>query len=281
MTRRNRFSRYLLLILFCLSAIATAAAESTSYTLARPPQLSSEITERDWLPFVNYLCKKSGLDIRLKLYAKRSQFEDDLVKGTPDLFFGNPGYMTVAHRLHQYLPLVRSGSSSLKGIIVTRVNSGITTIQQLDQQEIAFPGENAFAASLYLRSMLKTQAGIRFTPIYVRGHDNVYRNVLSGNVIAGGGVLRTLNRENDKLRAQLKILYQTPGLPPHPLAYHPRVPLATRNLLSKIILAMPGDPEGKVLLEKIKLTNPVRADYAHDYQSLEKVALGMYADLIE
>ena len=269
----------IVVMLFC-SLAQHALAASTEYTLARAPQRSIELTEKDWLPFSRYLSEKSGINIKLRLYEKRSQFEQDVKNGAVDFFFGNPGYLVVANKRHGYLPLVRSGKDKLKGIIVVRADSGIKHVKELNGQQIVFPGETAFAASLYLRSQLKKQLGINFTPKYVPGHDNVYRNVLSGNFIAGGGVLRTLKREAKKIKEQLQIIYETPSMHPHPLVAHPRVPATIRDQITTIIMDMPNDPLGKEILDKVKLKMPVVADYNRDYKSIEILALDMYSELL-
>lgn len=268
-----------LVILFCAFPQLLLAA-SQEYLLARAPQRSIELTEKDWLPFVQYISEKSGVNIKLKLYEKRSQFEKDLQQGSVDFFYGNPGYLVVANKLHDYQPLVRSANSKLKGIVVVRTDSGIKDIKELNGQQIVFPGENAFAASLYLRAQLKKQLGLKFIPKYVSGHDNVYRNVLSGNFVAGGGVQRTLNREAGKVKEQLQIIYETPGMHPHPLVVHPRVPMSIKEKITAVIIDMPNHPNAKELLDKVKLKMPITADYKRDYESIENLALDMYSDLL-
>lgn len=38
------------------------------------------------------------------------------------------------------------------------------------------------------------------------------------------------------------------------------------------------DPAGQALLKEVLIPNPVRADYARDYQSLEKLKLDKYVE---
>jgi phosphonate transport system substrate-binding protein len=124
-----------------------------------------------------------------------------------------------------------------------------------------------------MRTILKEQEKIRFTSLYVKTHTNVYRHVLLGKTVAGGGINNTFNQEPAEVRAKLRVLLETPGVPPHPLSAHPRVPAAVRQSVSEAMLNMASDPVGRTLLKNIQIPNPVAADYVKDYQPLEKFRL--------
>ena len=256
------------------------SAEQT-YILARAPQFSSVTMSRLWTPFVKYLSHTTGYKFRLKLYHDRTDFEADLKQGRPDLFYANPGYFAVMHRKYAYVPLVRSNARQLKGIIVARKNSGIDSIQQLNGKTISFPGKNAFAASLYIRSILKNKLKINIKTKYIAGHDNVYRSVVSGRSLAGGGVYRTLNVEQVNLKSQLKVVYETPGLAPHPLAAHPRLTKKIQEAVIKSVLKLSTEKEGRAMLSAIKLIKPIRADFQRDYQMLDSMAVEMYQHIFD
>ncbi|MDH5326941.1 MAG: phosphate/phosphite/phosphonate ABC transporter substrate-binding protein [Gammaproteobacteria bacterium] len=270
------------ILLFSLSeTYANNRSDSTdTYVLARAPQRSHVKTVKDWEPFAEFLRTKTGADIRLKVYDSRDHFEHDLLQGKVDLVYANPGYLIAAKELIDYQPLVRSGKRKLTGIIVTRKSSGINSLQDLSNKTLAFPDKNAFAASLYVRSILDNE-NIPFQAEYVNGHDNVYRNVANGKFIAGGGVYRTLDREPTALRTQLQVIYETPGMSPHPLFAHPRVPKNLRDRIVQIILAMPEDTKNAIILERIKIHHPVKADFQTDYASIRSLALQMYKTLLQ
>lgn len=265
---------------FSLSYVVNAT-EDRIYILARAPQVTPQKTIKHWQPFVNYLSKATGIKIKLKVYEKRDSFQADLKKGTPDFYYGNPGYAVVMKKLHNYRPLVRSGNKQLKGIITVKSDSNIKSIKQLNNKKITFPGPNAFAASLYLRSQLKNNEKIDFTPTYVRGHDTVYKTVLRGKSMAGGGVYRTLGQEKQENKKQLRVIYETPGLSPHPLAAHPRVAESVSKKITAAILDMQNNKKGKSILSKIKLKKPVAADYKRDYMPIEDIAISMYSSFLK
>lgn len=234
-----------------------------------------------WTPFVQHLSKTTGVNISLKVYTARADFERDLANGNVDLYFGNPGYGIVGHLRHGYLPLIRSDKKFLKGIIVVKKDSGIKTIEQLGNQVIVFPGENAFAASLYLRSILKSNFDLNYQPVYSDSHDNAYRTVLIGKTVAAGGVIRTLQQEPPERRQQLQIIYTTPGMKSHPLMALPDIALSTRTAIQKTIINLDSNTTGRKLLKSVKLQKPVIANYASDYKPIEHLAIKMYNFLLE
>jgi len=269
----------LLIIILTLPSFNTLAQKTL--VLARAPQLSPELISKTWTPFVEYLSENTGLPIKLKVYFTREEFESDLKKGKVDLYYGNPGYGVIGHVKHGYIPLIRSDRKLLEGIIVVRADSKIKSIAELEGKIISFPSKNAFAASLYIRSLLEDNNSLTFTPKYSGSHDNTYRSVLVGSSVAGGGVKRTLEREHDRLKKQLKIIYTTPGIKSHPLMILPRINESDRQKIQSAILSLDNSEPGKAMLKEIKLQNPVPANYAKDYKPIEKLAKKMYPDLLK
>ena len=262
---------FLLALLTLFSSVTFA-----ELVLGRAPQLSNIVTAKIWSPYVEYLSEKTGEKIRLKLYSERPEFEQDIHNGILDLFFGNPAYGVVGKLKHGYEPLVRSNKRSLKGIIVTRNESGINSVNDLKNSQIVFPSKTAFAATLYIQDQLDNVLKIPYQSVYSNTHDNVYRGVLIGKYPAGGGVRRTLNREPERVKKQLKIIYETPGVKPHPLMAHPRVSKKTQQAIIDATIELKHTEQGRKLLRKLKLRDPVRPSYADDYQSLEKLVHKVY-----
>jgi len=267
-------------IFIALILISVVSPTYAELVLARAPQLSPSILAKIWTPYVNYLSEETGEKITLKLYSERSKFESDIVKENIDLYFGNPAYAVIGKLSKGYIPLVRGDKKRLKGIIVTRVDSGINSVEDLRNKVIVFPGNTAFAASLYIRDQLTNHLQIPFKEAFVNTHDNGYRSVLAGKYVASGGVRRTLGREPESLKNKLKVIYETPGVKPHVLVVHPRVPKNIQEKLLKATINLTKTEVGKAMLKKIKLVDPVRANYKEDYMQLEELAVKVYDHLL-
>ena len=269
-----------LVFLLAVQFVCSTVLASPSLVLARAPQLSPSIISQQWGPFIKHLSVTTGIDITLKVYTDRASFEHDILAGKVDLYFGNPGYGIIGHLLHGYTPIIRSNRKLLEGILVVKKDSGIKNIEQLNNKIIAFPDENAFAASLYIRARMNSDLKIDFQPLYTGSHNNSYRAVLIGKAAAGGGVQRTLENEDSALREQLLTIYTTPGMKSHPLMIHPKVSENIRNSIQQAILDMDTDSAGKKLLKTIKLQQPVIADYLRDYKSVESFAIEAYQNMM-
>jgi phosphonate transport system substrate-binding protein len=256
--------------------LASQYAYAATYTVARAPQQSKEVTLRSWGPFVEYLNNNTEHEFKLLVFESREKFELGLANAKFDFAFGNPGYAVIARHMHGYTPLLRSSQKQLKGIIVARKDSLFNSVADMEGARIAFPDPTAFAASLYIRFNLTKQRKLNFKEVYVGSHDNVYRNVLVSSDLAGGGVRRTLEREPEGLKKQLKIIYETPGIAPHPLIAHKRVPKEVRQSVIHAVLELQNSDSGKALLHKAKLRKPVIVDYEKDYAPIESLALEMY-----
>jgi phosphonate transport system substrate-binding protein len=131
-----------------------------------------------------------------------------------------------------------------------------------------------------MRALLAEHEKIRIVPYYVKTHANVYRQVVSGQVAAGGTIGMVLAKERPELQSQLRVLYETPPTYPHPLAVHPRVPLPQREALQQAFLALPRISGGAALLAAIQIPVPVKTTYA-DYAPLERLGLERYVILKE
>lgn len=246
-------------------------AQAREYILSVVPQLAPTKAHGDWAPFVERLGTDTSIKIILRVYRTFEEFETDLAGGLPDFVYLNPYHQVMARRTHGYIPLVRDGARKLSGTLVVRQDSLVKTVKDLDGQKIGFPDPNAFAASLYMRTMLKEKEKIDFVPQYFVSHGNVYRQVIVGSTAAGAGVNLTLEHERPELRAALRILYITPGIAPHPLSAHPRVPAGVRIAVQEAVLKMWTDDAGRGLLKKIQVHQPVLADHVRDYAPLEKL----------
>lgn len=273
---RFRVRHALLFIVTVLLTVPFAVMGETRahYTLAVPTQLSPVEMHSSWAPFIERLSKETGADIRLKVYDTIPEYEREVMKGSPDFVFMNPYLIIKTRKPRGYVPLIRD-KALLVGLLVVLNDSPVQSVKDLDGKEIAFPTPNAFAASLYMRPLLEEQ-GVRIVPRYVNSHSNVYRAVLLGKTAAGGGVNKSLDKEPEEVRSQLRVLFRTPEHAPHPLCAHTRVPQALRRSVVDAIMRLAADTSNQDMLKKVQIPNPVEANYEKDYMLLEKLNLEKY-----
>ena len=267
------FTTCLACLVFC--AVALAADSKPSFSVAVVPQFSAVEIHRSWTPVLERLTRETGYTLTLLVAPSIPAFEEGLFAETPDFAYMNPYHQVMAMRSGGYVPLVRD-SKPLTGILAVRKDDPIKSVRELDGKEVAFPSPNAFGASLWMRALLAEREKINITPVYVKTHSNAFRQVAIGKFPACGGVNHTLAEEPEAVRSALRVLIETPGVPPHPLSAHPRVPKKVRQAVADALLRMADDAAGRALLAEIQIPTPVRANYALDYRPLEDYGLDKY-----
>lgn len=256
-----RYFRFVLaaFLIAAFSAVQAYTHASTHGEDAKPlvfgivPQQSSAKLIRDWSPVLTKISELSGLKLRFATAPSIPEFEARLAAGEYDIAYMNPYHFTVFNASPGYQAIARARDKQIKGILVVNKDAGITSIEQLQGKDIAFPAPAAFAATLLTQAILRNQ-GITFTPHYVGSHDSSYMGVADGLFAAGGGVVRTLGSAPDDVKNALHILFTTGGYTPHAIATHPSVSEQDKQKLQQAFLALSTSPSGLHALEALNIS---------------------------
>lgn len=257
--------------------VKTSLSSTTSqrFIFGVVPQFEPEYIYSAWNPVLKEISKILNIQLELKIYKTIPEFEKAFLAGEFDFAYMNPYHAVMAKKAQGYIPLIRD-RTPLKGIIVIKKDAPFSSITDLDGAVIAFPAPNAFAASLYMRALLTEKYKIRFTPKYVKTHDNVYRHVLLGLAQAGGGVNNTFLRQPPEVRENLRILFETPPSAPHPIVAHPRVPSSLQKNFVRVFLDLSKEKRWADNFHRMQIPDPLPADYGRDYLPLEKLNIEKY-----
>jgi phosphonate transport system substrate-binding protein len=239
------------------------------------PQLTASKIYSTWSPLLQRVGQDAGLCFELRVAGTIPEFEQKLLKGEPEFVFLNPYHAVLAYQKKKYQPLLADSSELLTGIVVVRADSAIQSLDELRGKSVAFPSPNSFAATLLIRSELAKKT-IDVTPVFVKNHSNVYRGVISKDTVAGAGVNNTLDNEAPEIRQQLRVLFETPGFTPHPVATHPSVSASVRERFLKAMLKLTQDEEGRKLLDAVSLNKPQAVSYVKHYKPLESLQLDKF-----
>lgn len=242
----------LLLLFSCCLFTNTVSAQDT-FTVGIVPQFDSRKINAIWRPVLDKLQVETGYKFTLKGSPGISDFEHKFSRGDFDFAYMNPYHLLSAYKTQGYQPIARDVLQSLYGIVVVRADSPITTVKQLHNKVVAFPSANAMGASLMVRAELLDTHQVQVIPKYVSSHSSVYLNVALGQVIAGGGVQKTLGQQSDELKNHLRVLLRTGEVASHPISAHPRVPGEAQEKVRNALLEMGKTPHGQALLAKIPI----------------------------
>ena len=251
--------------------------EGRSFTLGVVPQQSASKLAQLWVPVLDEIGRRAGMEIHFKTAPNIPEFEARLAAGEYDFAYMNPYHYTVFSEEPGYQAFAKA-KNRLEGILVVRKDSPIYDPHELAGATLAFPAPAAFAASVLTRAYL-AQEGIEFTPKFVASHDSVYLAVVRGLYPGGGGVVSTFKSLEPETRDQLRILWKTQGFTPHAFAAHPRVEADTVSRLTLAMVAMDESEAGRALLAPLNMPGFMSARDAdwNDVRALGIELLGTLA----
>jgi phosphonate transport system substrate-binding protein len=247
----SHFPKTLLFAIFLVTAVfAHQASAQNTLTFGVVPQQAASNLARAWTPILKYVSEQTGVRIEFRTAKNIPVFEERLAEGKYDLAYMNPYHYTVFSQKPGYVAFAKQAGKRLRGIVVVRADSRIQSIEGVGGKTIAFPAPAAFAASVLPRAYLNNHQ-IPFSPQYVSSHDSVYRSVAKNLFDVGGGIERTFNNVDPKIRSQLKVLWRTKDYTPHAFAAHPKLDERTRFEIANAMIGMAATDAGKTLLARI------------------------------
>ncbi|MBF7073502.1 phosphate/phosphite/phosphonate ABC transporter substrate-binding protein [Glaciecola sp. MH2013] len=237
------------------------------------PQQSPTRLASKWGPVLRRLSAETNIEIKFATAKNIPTFEARLAAGEYDLAYMNP-----YHYVHfsssesgAYRAIAKESNKALRGIIVALASSDLASLEQLRNQEIAFPAPASFAASIIPQKIFEN-AAIAIQPKYVFSHDSVYLNVARGFVPAGGGVMRTFNAAPEHIRKNLKVIWTSDSYTPHAIAAHRRVSDEDIANIMQAFLTLNQDESFQKLLNELKF-NPFEAATDNDWDDIRHLGI--------
>ena len=251
------FIRCILVAGVALPVRAACPVEGVTTVGVVPQQAASDLAQ-NWIPLLKEVSAASGCEFRFATAPTITEFERRLSRAEYGIAYMNPYHYVVFHQSPGYVAIAREKDRKLRGLLVVRADSPVTSVRDLDGREVAFPSPAAFAATVIPLAELK-KAGISVTPRFVASHDSVYLNVTRNLVVAGGGIERTLEAIDADVRGQLRVIWRSSEYPPHAFARLPATQEAVGRAFVDGMQKVAGTPEGRDLLLQIGFKGVVPA----------------------
>jgi phosphonate transport system substrate-binding protein len=230
--------------------LAPNSPSNKTLTFGIVPQQASNVLANVWVPLTQYLSAQTGLTIKFATAKNIPNFEQRLSENAYDIAYMNPFHYVYFAEFNEYNAIAKQANKQITGILVTRIDSNIKSILDLQDKTVAFPAPAAFAASILPRAEL-TLNEVDFVPRYVSSHDSVYLNVSKGFFIAGGGVMRTFNNMPEDIRAQLKIFWTTQPYTPHAIAVSQSLPVKDKVAIQTALENLHTTDIGREILNNL------------------------------
>lgn len=253
-----------MLLLLAGSAMGIAAADAAAaerVVIGVIPEVNLVKQMHRFEPLIDYLARKSGVDVEVKPLSNYGQLFEEMRDGNIDAgFFGSLVYGITRARIG-IEPVVRpvqlNGSSRYSGILFIRKDAGIRKPADMKGKTIALADPATSGGYLSQREYFAAH-GIdmeRELRIYWAGsHEAAVRAVLSHQADIGGAkstVVAKMRQENRIFDSVTDIIDDSPkeGLPDNTFAVRKGVDRKLREQLARTLLTMHKDPEGKRVLE--------------------------------
>lgn len=262
-------ARVLFAFLACLSAAAALAGESFSFGVV--PQRSAVLTAQYWNPIFDYVQRRTGIMLVLKVARTGQEASEATEQGLYDFVYSNHIFqprMAAAN----YQVILRPREEAITGQIVTLAGSPIGSLKDLDGREVGFPSAAAFVGYAVPMDQLLRQR-IAVTPVYGGNQEGIMGQLKAGRVLAAGVNNQVMKAFAARENLQYRVLWESPPFLNLPIAVHPRVPKSVAAAVRQAIDGMDGDPEGQKILASsanaIGQTPPYgfRASSPEDYRS--------------
>ena len=211
-------------------------------------------------PLAEYLAKKTGMRIELKVLIRYGNIIDNFVSsGMDGAFFGSFTYALANSRIGVEVlarPEGLNGSSTYHGLIFVRKESGIRNMADMKGKRFAFVDKATTAGFLLPLWYFKTH-GIGnyktyFKEVYFTGtHEDAIYDVFHKKADIGAAkntVYERLIAADPQIRQDLTILTKSPGVPENGLALRKTIAPAVRNVMQETLTHMQNDPAGKTIL---------------------------------
>jgi phosphonate transport system substrate-binding protein len=298
-------SRLLISICLCLTILIGCSetktennpATNTQTAEARPSITIGLIPERNifkqldrYEPLADYLSRRIGGDIKLKVLTRYGNIIDNFVSaGLDGAFFGSFTY-TLAHVKLGVEPIARpesfDGISTYYGMIMVRKDGGIKTAQDMKGKIFAFVDRATTAGYLLPLAYFKEngiddyQTFLRET--YFAGtHEAAIYDLLNKKAdicAAKDTVFARLAARDRRLSKELLLLARSPDVPENGLALKKNFDGTIKNELKKALISMDKDPEGIEVLKKFgarKFIETTNDDYASVYKYVKQIGLNL------
>ncbi len=226
-------------------------------------------------PLTKYLEQQMGIDIHLRVSSNYQDHIDSISHNKYDFaYMGPASYVKLTSKVKDYPLLGRlsfSGKNTLRGAIIIRQNSPISSLKELKGKSFAFGDPESTLSSKVPLRMLEN-IGVKLTDLklhaHLKNHHNVALAVLMGKYDAGG------IKEEVFLKYQsrgLKVLQWSPEIPTHPFVACRSMSKLQVHQLKTLLQGLHLQHDADKILQHIKKgTTAIIPAQIEDYEQLRQ-----------
>ncbi|MBI4689818.1 MAG: phosphate/phosphite/phosphonate ABC transporter substrate-binding protein [Nitrospirae bacterium] len=227
-------------------------------------------------PLADYLTKKLGRKVELKVAIDFEEAVNDIGKNITQVCYMTPSTYIEAHGKYDIEVIakaLRDGKPYQHSVIVTRADRNINSVEDIKGKTFAFGDFHSTSSHIVPRAML-LEAGIALKDLqyynYLGHHDDVANAVLNGEFDAGGIMETTAHKFKDQ---GLKFLKVSENIPEFNICVNKSLGKEDLNLLRSALTTLSDSTtEGSRILKSIaKAYNGFVEARDEDYDNIKSM----------
>jgi ABC-type phosphate/phosphonate transport system substrate-binding protein len=236
-------------LLISATAFSNAGQPATArlYNFSPVNQQSLQVSAGFWNPILAYVSAKSGVELNLRLGRTSADTTAHVLAQEVDFAFTNHLFSPERAKLG-WRVFGRRDAPPIRAQIVTAADGPVKTLAELANQEVAFPGPEAFIAYKVPYAHL-INAGVAVKVVFGGNMDGAFGQLFSGTVKAVGANSQLVEGFAQREKKLFHVLWSSGPFYDLALMASPRVPDADLQAVAKAFFDMHRDPEGRAILE--------------------------------
>jgi len=260
-----------LLVLAGPSTPVYAAKTKDAYEMGVFPFLSAREVEKIFAPMAAAFSEVLGKPVIFKTASSYQNFMERLGNQQYDIAFVQPfDYINAADK-NGYRPLA-TRDESLTAIVVTKDPEKLN-IKNLKGKVISLPPKVAAVSILVKRYLIEHgyKPGVDVKIQHFGTHVSCMQQVLIGTADGCGTAFASSRFFNKKMKVDLKVAFETQGIPHTLFIAHPNVPQEEKDKLTETILSWAESEKGKEILSRGRM-KPFKKISDKDYDIVREIA---------
>lgn len=231
-----------------VSGIAHAQTAQGGYRFSPVNQFDINLTAAYWNPIIQYVSEKSGVKLSLKIGRTSADTTAYVLTQEVEFVFTNHLFSPEREQLG-WKVFGRRQMPPIRGEIVVPADSPITDLKQLDGQEVAFAGPEAFVIYKVPYAHL-LNSGINVKVVFGGNQNGALAQLFAGKVRAAGGNSQLIEAYAKREGKKLRVLWTSEPFNDLALMVSGKVPEKDARAVAEAFLNMHNDPKGREVLHQ-------------------------------
>lgn len=274
--------------LFLPSFSAAQHVENKTLLIGLIPEMNIFKQKKRFQLLGEYLSVKSGAEVRFTVLSRYGNILDRFTSEKMDGAFFGSFTGALAIRKLNVVPLARpvnlDGTSSYRGYLFVRKESGIRTVADMKGKRMAFVEKATTAGYIFPLAYLREHGigdltGFFSEVLFTGSHDSAINAVLNGKADIGAAkhsIYDRVRKEDPRVDRDLVIIATSPWVPSNGLCVRRDLDPALRDRIKAALLSLHADPDGRKVLERfgaIRFTETTTGDYQPVFGLAERAGI--------